>query len=63
MSWPEPPAEYTVAHDQWEISQGDVDAFRARWGMEDLAGVDGGEKRHITSRQYVADILGIDHDG
>ena len=60
---PEPPAELTIAHDQWEISEGVVDAFRARWGMDELADMPDWEKRRITAREYVTDILGIDHDG
>lgn len=63
MSWPEPPKAYAIAHDRWEIANGDVDAFRARWAMEELSGVDDAEKRRITAREYMADVLGIDHDG
>ncbi len=60
---PEPPKELTIAHDQWEIANGNVDAFRERWGMESLEWMEEAEKRRITAREYILDVLGIDHDG
>lgn len=49
--------------DRREISSGDVDGFRDRWGMERLGGMDDAERRHATFREYTRDILGIDYDG
>ena len=66
MSWGEPPSEYSIAHDYWEIWHGDIDAFRNRWAMGFPAYWDetpDREKRRLTSREYMRDILGIDEDG
>ena len=58
----EPNNGSSIAHDRWEIFNGDVDAFRKRWGMGEID-LEDADKRRLTAREYVTDILGIGYDG